>query len=167
VTKDRALVPSLLLLAATVFPANAETLGQRYHTREPHTCASMKAPSRGALSAAQAVQHTTCLMEGERSHQLILVGDVHVEVGGGTRYNDLASTHRPGSAAPNAMIYDIRGSYKRYACEASPPAGQNCRVLEHPHAEGRCYITKFGDWACSMADNNVGYGTANQPPPAN
>jgi hypothetical protein len=160
------LILSLLLLAATVFPVSAETLGQRYHSREPHTCASMKAPPSGAHSGAQAAQYIACLMEGERSHQLVLVSNVHVEVGSGTRYNDLASIHRPGGAAPNAMIYDIRGSYKRYACEASSPAGQNCRVVEHPRAEGRCYITSFGDWTCSMADGNVDYGTPNQPPPA-
>jgi len=158
---------SLLLFATTVIPASAQTLGQRYHSREPHTCASMKAPTSGAPSPAQAAQYITCLMEGERSHQLVLVSDVRVEIGSGTRYNDLASIHRPGGAAPNAMIYDIRGSYKRYACEASSPAGQNCRVVDNPHAQGRCYITSFGDWTCAMSDGNTDYGTANQPPPAN
>ena len=112
------IILGLLLFVATVFPANAATFGQRYHTREPHACASMKAPTRGALSGAQAAQYIACLMEGGEVARLILVSNVRVEVGSGTRYNDLASIHRPGGAAPNAMIYNIRGSYKRYACEA-------------------------------------------------
>jgi hypothetical protein len=166
----RKLVLSLLLLAAAASPASAQTPGQKYHTREPHTCASMKTPSSGAPSAAQAAQYFTCFMEVENARQLVLVTDVHVEVGSGTRYNDFPAIHRPGSAATNAMIYAIRGSYKKYACEVPSmftKEGQHCSITDNPHAEGICYITKIGDWFCTMADSAAPYPVMNQPAPAN
>lgn len=159
----------LLLLAASAFPASAQTLGQQYHTREPHTCASKASPKSGALSNAQAAQYLTCIMEVEGSRQLVLVSDVQVQVGSGTRYNDMPAIRRPGSAAPNAMIYAIRGSYKRYTCEVPSSytlEGQHCNVVNHAHAEGLCYLDSFNEWYCAMADNNAPYGTPNQPPPA-
>jgi len=77
---------------------------------------------------------------------------------------------RPGSAATNAMIYAIHGSFNRYTCQVPSmftPEGQHCNLTPNPHATGICYITNAGNWFCTMADGAAPYATLNQPPPTN
>jgi len=146
-------------------------LGAKYGSRNPKTCASIKEPAKGALSAAQATQYTACAQEGEMNgNTLYLLENLKVEVGGGTPYKDIPTIHRPGGAQPDAIIYAIRGSYKRYMCGVEhrtgplANAGKNCRVYDLPKATGVCYRNNFNEWTCSL-QGDTNYGTAEQAPP--
>ena len=101
---------------------------------------------------------------------LWLVENLKVEVGGGTPYKELGSIHRPGGAAPDAIIYSIRGSYKNYMCTVMHSTGmlmnvgKNCRVYDLPKATGTCFRDNFGEWSCSL-QGDTDYGVAEQAPP--
>ena len=95
----------------------------------------MKEPAKGVLSATLATKYVACQQEKESSgNSHFLLENLKVEVGGGTPYKDLPSIHRPGGAQPDAIIYAIRGNYKRYLCGPVHRSGmlanvgKNCRV---------------------------------------
>jgi hypothetical protein len=92
---SRFLIGAALLASALTAQ---EGIGAKYGSRNPRTCSSMKQPVKGALSADLATQYTACPLEKEiNGNTLYLVENLKVEVGGGTRYNELPSIHRPGA----------------------------------------------------------------------
>jgi hypothetical protein len=153
--------------------AAAPSVGVKYGSREPAICQTMKDPAKGPPSAEQVRRYVLCGAEGEKGRTLYLLQDVKVEVGKGAAYRDIPPIHRPGNADPEGLVYQIRGSLKRYQCEphstSFPNAGKNCRLYDEPKATGECHKDNFGDWQCSLRDLDSPdkYGTADQPPPKN
>jgi hypothetical protein len=161
------------LLLALGAPLSAQSgIGAKYGTRDPHACANMKAPAKGVLSPAQALQYFTCVTEGVSGDNLYLVTDAKIEVGKGTPFKELGGGSRPGNADVDGIVYQIRGSYKKYQCAAVSTsglkllenAGKNCRIYNQPNATGICYRDQFGDWQCHMLDLNVMNAISEQPP---
>jgi hypothetical protein len=82
-----------LLAGLGLFAISAHTLcarsavAKRFGSREPHTCASRKAPASGALSSAQAVQYFLCGLEKDGGEYLYLATNVKIEVSKGRRFN--------------------------------------------------------------------------------
>jgi hypothetical protein len=166
--------PFLIACTLTVLSAAAvaqQGVGAKYGSRDPKTCASLKEPAKGVLSAALAVKYVACKKEGEvNGNTLYLLEDLKVEVGGGTPLLQLSMIHRPGGADPNGIVYSIRGSFKQYQCGVTHASGmlknvdKNCRIYDMPKATGTCYRDNFGEWSCSMT-GDTDYGTADQAPP--
>lgn len=104
----------------------------------------MKSPAKGVLSAEQARQYLQCNREGVTSNMLYLWQDIKVEVGKGTPYRELSLGSRPTNGDPDGLVYQNRGSYKRYQCDPqinSPVTGtnnfgKNCNVYDQPKATG-------------------------------
>jgi hypothetical protein len=149
-----------------------QSLSVKYGSREPRTCASKKEPTKGVLSAEQANKYLVCYLEGEiGSNNLYLLEDTKVEVGKGTPFLQIPFNQRPGTADPNGMVYQIRGSYKKFQCGVQHSdgflmnAGKNCSSYDNPKATGSCFRDNFGDWICNMADLSGLLGTHDQPPP--
>jgi hypothetical protein len=148
-------------------------VGAKYGSREAATCPSMKEPAKGAPSSDQARRYLICNAEGVKGGTLYLLQDVKVEVGKGTPYKEMPGAGRPFDADPEGMVYQIRGSLKKYSCVAQITSklwynvGKNCRIYDEPKATGNCHKDNFGEWQCLMSDWNPPdkYGTAEQPPP--
>ena len=132
----------------------------KYGTRDPRTCASTRAPAKGAITADLAKQYVVCQTEKVSGYELYLVENVTVQVGGGRPYNPQSDVNYS-ELDVETPIYPIRGSYTRYQCSqvnTSPNlynVGKNCSVYEHRKATGSCYKTTFGDWKCNMYDYGV------------
>ncbi len=133
------------------------TKANKYGTRDPRTCKDMKAPAKGAPSAALALKYVICEIEKVSGQYLYLVENVKVEVGGGRPYNPNSDINVP-EINVKFPIYSIRGSLTKYQCyEVNPnftisAPGKNCTRYEEPKAKGDCYKTTFGDWRCYMTD---------------
>lgn len=161
-----------LALGAGIVEAQ-QGVGAKYGTRDPHTCQNATAPTSGAPSPTLAAQYVVCGRERETNgNTLWLLENVRVQVGKGTPYRDIPQIHRPGNVDPDGSVYAIRGAYRMYMCGVvqnnivTKNAGKNCRVYDVTRATGTCYKTTFGDWSCSLIDDNsAGYGIADQPPP--
>ena len=124
------------------------------------------------LSAEQANRYLICYLEGETgSNYLYLLEDTKVEIGKGTPFLQIPFNQRPGTADPDGMVYQIRGSYKKYQCGVLHPSGfllnvgKNCNSYDNPKATGTCFRDNFGDWICNMADLSGPLGSHDQPPP--
>jgi len=136
---------------------NANANDNKYGTRDAQTCKDMKAPVKGAPTAALAKQYVICDIEKVSGPYLYLVENVRVEVGGGRPYNPNADINVP-EINVRLPIYSIRGSLTKYQCyEVNPnftvsAPGKNCTRYEEPKAKGDCYKTTFGDWRCTMTD---------------
>ena len=164
---------ALLLFTCTAFLFAQPSVGAKYGSREPRTCASMKLPAKGVLSAEQARQYFQCNREGIQSYMLYLWEDVKVEIGKGTPYRDLPGMSRPGNGDPDGLVYQIRGSFKKYQCSAqinSPLTGtnnfgKNCSIYNEPKATGTCYRDNFGEWQCNMSDFSGPPAIGDQPAP--
>ena len=136
---------------------NANSNANKYGTRDAQTCKDMKAPVKGAPTAALAKQYVICDIEKVSGPYLYLVENVTVEVGGGRPYNPNADINVP-EINVRLPIYSIRGSLTKYQCyEVNPnftvsAPGKNCSRYEEPKAKGDCYKTTFGDWRCTMTD---------------
>ena len=159
----------LIGLAMVASLATAQSVGAKYGSREPAVCPSLKEPVKGAPSAEQVRRYVICGAEGQSGSELFLLQDVKVEVGKGVPYRDIPQISRPGNADPDGLVYQIRGSLKRYMCarNSGDYLGKNCRVYDEPKATGECHKDNFGDWQCSLKDlgSPDKYGTADQPAP--
>ena len=149
-----------------------QSLSVKYGSREPQTCTSKKEPTKGVLSPEQAGKYMVCYREGESgSNTLLLLEDIKVEVGKGTPFLQIPPNQRPTTADPEGMVYQIRGSYKRYLCGILYRTGtllnegKNCSIYDNPKATGSCFRDNFGDWICNMDDLSGPGGTHQQPPP--
>ncbi len=141
----------------TTEDAKETTKANKYGTRDPRTCENMKAPAKGAPSAALAAKYVICEIEKVSGPYLYLVENVKVEVGGGRPYNPNSDINVP-EINVKFPIYSIRGSLTKYQCyEVNPnftvsAPSKNCTRYEEPKAKGDCYKTTFGDWRCYMTD---------------
>lgn len=149
------LAAAALLLAAYGLAA-APGIGAKYGARDPRTCSSTKEPTSGAISADQAKVYVICHEEKESRGDLYLVEDVKVEVGKPRPYQVRVDSHP--DIDTTAPVYPVRGSFSQYQCvevsDYMKNAGKNCNRYDHPHAEGVCYKTNYGDWQCQMFDLN-------------
>jgi len=143
--------------------------GAIFGVRDPAVCPSRKAPAQGAPSVEQARTYFRCdteLLNGA----LYLVADVKIEVAPTPRpFNPLTDT--TGIIDPRQPIYNIRGSFTKFACtspsagsgrstrELRPAIGGNCNRSEVTNATGMCYRDTFADWHCAMG------GQSSQPTP--
>ncbi|MGI8467914.1 MAG: hypothetical protein ACR2N3_05625 [Pyrinomonadaceae bacterium] len=168
--------PILLATIATIIMLGAfgstfaQSVGAPYGAREPRTCADTKAPTKGAITAAQATKYVICNQEGVSSDLLYLVENVQVTVGGGRPYNSFSDSYAT-SIDTTAPVYPIRGSFDKYQCskvtDTSENKGYNCNIYHERKAEGKCFKTTFGDWYCNMQDtsNNDSDRELDMPPP--
>ena len=149
---------------ATNANADANANANKYGTRDARTCKDMKAPVKGAPTAALAKQYVICDIEKVSGPYLYLVENVRVEVGDGRPFNPNLDINVP-EINVRLPIYSIRGSLTKYQCyevnlnfTVSAP-GKNCTRYEEPKAKGDCYKTTFGDWRCTMTDLSGTNGT--------
>lgn len=151
-----------LLMLCTLFSlaltsASAQNYRALYGSRAPRTCPSTKAPAKGPISSAQALQYFICGAEGQYGDALYLVDKATVEVGKGRPF--LSHTDILPDADVSALVYPVRGSYVQYQVSristAFPNAGKNANVYVYAHASGLCYRTTFGDWVCKMVDTSA------------
>jgi hypothetical protein len=152
-------LPSVLVftLLLSVMSASAQDYRALYGSRAPRTCANAKAPVKGPLTAAQAMQYFICGAEGTFGDNLYLVDQVKIEVGKGRPF--LSQTDMLTDADVSSLVYPVRGSYVQYQISrlstVFPNKGKNCSVYPAPHASGLCYRTTFGDWTCKMIDTSA------------
>jgi len=130
---------------------------ERYGSREPRTCEDMKAPAKGAITAALAAKYFICKAEGISGQYLYLVENVKVEVGGGIPYAAIIGHRSFPEVDVKHPVYPIRGSVSKYQCKDPKTdyiriEGRTCNLTEEPNAKGYCYKTTFGDWSCYMLD---------------
>ena len=161
--------------------AHAQNVGAKYGSRDPHTCASRKAPARGAITAAQARQYFICDNEFEktslmdRSKKVLqLVTGVTIEVGNGRRFDlvhDATPQNNDEGIDPHFEVYPIRGSFVLWGCEQTNtygfPPGKNCSKMPQPQATGICFRSSFNEWHCNMQDFKNMQMTMHLPPPRN
>jgi hypothetical protein len=149
-----------IVLAFGVFGAvvaqEKKSPGERYSSREPRTCADMKAPAKGAITAALAAKYFICKAEGIQGQYLYLVENVKVAVGGAIPYAAVKDRSFPEIDVKHP-VYPIRGSVSKYQCKDPKTdyiriEGRTCNLTEEPNAKGYCYKTTFGDWSCYMLD---------------
>jgi hypothetical protein len=146
--------------AALARQPRGNSLGAKYGTREPRTCASRTVPAHGAPSAEQARQYVICELErGDGANPLSLVTNVKVQVASVSHEpNQFTKEITSARIDPREPIWDIRGSFTSYLCKslgsltASNDIARthNCSVSDHPNAVGYCYKDTFGDWHCGM-----------------
>ncbi len=136
-----------------------KSIGERFGSREPRTCADTKAPAKGAITAVLALKYLNCQMESVWSNDLYLVENVKVEVGGGISYAAIIGQYSLDQIDVKYPVYPIRGSFLKYQCQDPEtayvgPPDTNCTTYNQPKATGYCYKTTFGDWRCNMADRS-------------
>jgi hypothetical protein len=155
--------------------AQAQHIGAKYQSRDPHSCASRTAPAKGPISAAQAKQYFVCDAEGESASSvsdstLHLVTGVSVQVGAGRPFlmgTDDTGDNTDEGIDPHYTVYPIRGSFVDWSCKPVGefnPAGRNCMRQAMPRATGICFMSSFREWHCNMQD--ITQPSQNyQPPP--
>ncbi len=148
-------------------PAVQGPVGARYGTRDPTPCpSSRKEPVNGPISVKQATLYFTCSREKE-DEGLYLIENLTLQVGKGRPPTAIEIAYLD-DLDHDSLVYPIRGSFRDYHCytQRSSP-GRNCSTWDEPEAEGKCYRTSFGDWTCSMVDNqHLLYNQReNVPPP--
>ncbi|HYV99201.1 MAG TPA: hypothetical protein VE967_17215 [Gemmatimonadaceae bacterium] len=156
-------VRAALVLAGVIAPfalgaqtAVKSTLGGTYGSREPHACASTKAPGKGPPPTDVVREALLCSKEGERvlgpGHALYLLEDLKFDIDPkGQAYDAKASLPDVDRSVP---VYALRGSYATYICDPSSAArgnvGSNCAIYTVPSAAGVCFKTLAGDWQCGL-----------------
>lgn len=160
--------------AALARQPKGNTLGAKYGTRDPRTCASRTAPAHGAPSAEQARQYVICELEqGDGKRPLSLVTNVKVQVASVSHPpNQLIKEITAARIDPREPVWDIRGSFTSYRCFALSTLGaqndfartHNCWVIDQPAATGYCYKDTFGDWHCGLIGSVVDWRTNVLPP---
>jgi hypothetical protein len=159
-------------------PHGGATLGAKYGTREPMTCANRTVPAHGAPSPEQARQYFLCEQEGDGIVFLSLVTNARVQVAPASHRPDPRASY---ATAPdlNQPAWDIRGSFTEYRCQTPPKViasydtvsdfarTHNCTATDMPNATGLCYKNNFGDWHCYMRDgvHTLSNTRSNQLPP--
>ncbi|HEY1757120.1 MAG TPA: hypothetical protein VGG72_17225 [Bryobacteraceae bacterium] len=138
---------------ATPNRPKGDTVGAKFGTREPSTCASRKGP----INAPNAKQYFHCDNEGVFSRDyLYLVTDVVIQVANPRPFN-MGLDAGASAIDKSAQVYDIRGSYTQYQCAAQSTMANafanshNCNKYVNTAAQGSCFRDTFGDWHCSMA----------------
>ena len=125
------------------------TMQPDYNTRAPRTCAKVTNPP----SAAQAAVMVQCNMDSLSATGLSLIQDVKLDLGAPRAFVYYSDAGLAGVDL-NAKIYPLRGSYTGYFCTLSSaslnPGGQNCLKSVVPVAQGWCWKSSFGDWACKL-----------------
>jgi hypothetical protein len=120
-----------------------------YNTRAPRTCAKVMSPP----SAAQAAVMVQCTMDSLSETGLGLIQDVKLDMGAARPFVYYSDAGLAGVDL-NAKIYPLRGSYTAYFCTLSSaslnPGGQNCLKSAVPSAQGWCWKSSFGDFACKL-----------------
>jgi hypothetical protein len=160
--------------ACTTSSSQAGGVGASYGSREPHTCASRKAPASGAINAAQAKQYFQCDAEMVTTRSdgpaLTLVTGVSVQVSAGRPfmmgYDDTGDNMDDG-IDPQFAVYPIRGSFTEWTCyqpDASS-SGHNCGKIVMPHAKGICFMSNSREWHCRMTDFSPEPPVNDQPAP--
>lgn len=159
-------------LALFVFSAHSpsqSSVAKRFGARDPHTCASRKAPTSGAISSAQAAQYFLCGRERDMGNTLYLAANVKIEVAKGRPFN--IATDSVSAIDNTQLVYDIRGSFDNYICTSygnvGGRPGRNCSHFPQPRAKGMCYKDTFGDWNCIFSDPGGLTGEHQVPPPTN
>jgi len=155
-------------------PLNAAGVGAKYASREPHICASRKAPASGPINAAQAKQYFQCdaemLTTRSDGQALTLVTGVSVQVGAGRPFmmgTDDTGDNADDGIDPQFTVYPIRGSFTEWTCfepGASGP-GHNCSKIMMPHAKGICFMSNSREWHCRMTDFSPESPVNDQPAP--
>ena len=164
--KFSVLAITLLLGVTGAFAQDKKGIGARFDTRDPQSCASRKAPAKGAPTADQAKQYFLCQAEymekagSPENDQLNLRTNVSVEVGKGRPFNIITDSGcTPCNLIdPSQTVYPIRGSSTFWTCGSVHPlgaigvaAGKNCAKGEDSGATGMCFKTTFGEWYCPMS----------------
>lgn len=147
-----------------------KSIGAKYGSRDPQTCADQKAPAKGAITAALAAKYFICASEKEDYRYLYLVENVKVEVGGGIPYAAIIGHRSFPEVDVKHPVYPIRGSHTQYQCNPESDyyqPGKNCTRYEHREAKGYCYKTTFGDWRCHQSQSSIPNESivSNVPPP--
>jgi hypothetical protein len=160
--------------AALARQPKGNSIGAKYGTREPRTCADRTAPAHGAPSAAQATQYAICELEqGNGKNPLSLVTNMKVQVASVSHPPNLLTQEiTAGNIAPGEPIWDIRGSFTSYRCFALSTLiasndfarTHNCWVSEQPAATGYCWKNTFGEWRCGMLGGVVNWKPNVLPP---
>jgi hypothetical protein len=151
--------PLTFLLVSPPLDAQ-ESVGAKFGSRDPRTCASRTA----ALSPATAREYFICDQEyvvgpNASGEFIYLVSDVKVELGRSRPFNPDTDTF--GFAASNAIdpsqaVVPIRGSFNEWVCgklgQINAEPGKSCNLTPNLHAVGLCFTNSFGDWHCTMTD---------------
>jgi len=97
---------------------------------------------------------------------------LEIEVGKGTPFKELPFQNRPGTADPEGLVYQTRGSFKLYRCEPQITTardvnvGKNCLTYDRQKATGSCFRDNFGEWQCQFDSWDPSENkTSEQPPP--
>jgi len=142
-------------------PRPGNSLGAKYGTREPVTCANRTTPAKGPPSPEQARQYFICEQEGDGITFINLIANVKLQVA------PASHPPNPGASYPtapdlNQPAWDIRGSFTKYECTKPPKAvptldtvtdfarTHTCTAVDELTATGYCYKDNFGDWHCPM-----------------
>ena len=161
--------------AALARQPKGNSLGAKYGTREPRTCASRTAPSHGAPSAEQAKQYVICELErGDGANPISLVTNVKVQIASVSHEpNQFTKEITAARIDPREPIWDLRGSFNLYSCRAldsliasnNIARTHNCSMSEQSNATGYCYKDTFGDWHCGLMGTNIVNERTNVLPP--
>lgn len=132
-----------------------DAVGAKYAAPGPRRCSPPNAA--GPLTAANAAAYVICSAEGEHDDYLYLLTDVRIDSLAARPY-DGGSDARD-DIDPSLPVYDIAGSAVSYQC--NPPggyrqvaAGQACKQVAMPHAQGICYQEHGGNWQCLFLDKD-------------
>ncbi len=145
----------MLGTSGSVFAQNG--IGKKYNSRDPRECSETASKTK-APTIAEAVASVICNSEHEAGIEtLFLVDEVKVtQIGKGTpyvrgEYGNIADID------VDFLIYQIRGSYKKYQCTLSTanPPEKSCLLSDESKADGRCYKNGFGQWMCGLSDITV------------
>jgi hypothetical protein len=167
------IIGCILLTLLDPSSLNARAGGDFGTTRQPRTCASRSAPSKGAISAAQAAIYAACEDEGDNPSKypgsVNFVDILSLQVAKPRRVTDVDVTRYGQTIDANRPIYPIRGSANWYTCfnlqGGIYQRGQNCIVVRSTQSVGDCYKTTFGKWACKLSHS--GQQETKVSPPGN
>ncbi len=144
----------LTLLNPYILTAQARNIGTN---RQPRTCPSRTAPTRGAISARQAAIYAACHTESDGYHanyETLFIDILSLQVAKPRQVNsnDFRSFTNIDTTKP---VYDLQGSVVQYRCynidDNVHKAGQNCTISRVPESIGTCVQDTFGKWFCAMS----------------
>ncbi len=150
----------LLALPISSVSSFAQSIGSKFGSRDPRTCASRTK----ALTAETARQYFICdqeFTEGPNAsgESIYLVSDVTVQLGRARPFNMITDTFgfaKTNAIDPAQQVVPIRGSFNEFVCgklgQINAAPGSNCNLTTNPNATGLCFQNSFGDWHCTMTD---------------
>jgi hypothetical protein len=125
------------------------------------------------LSMDKARKVFQCGAEVVAGGYIYLITDLNLQLGAARKSNRSSDTYV--DLDPDGPVYPARASFTRFQCGRvfnidadHTNVGKNCSAYPQPKAEGICYRTKFGDWACKLFDRVTDSSTATMrvAPPA-